>query len=122
MDIHIVIVLWTQYPNVPAGVTQWQREWGKVLSSEWDRKWRYDTIKDEKLLEKILSGKSDADIPFVGMCDLLIKLGFKEHIRGDHHIFLKEGIRGLINLQPEGSKGKAYQVRQVRKIIINYKL
>jgi hypothetical protein len=56
------------------------------------------------------------------MCHLLKEIGFKEHIRGDHHIFIKEGVREIINLQPENSKVKAYQVRQVRRIILNYKM
>jgi hypothetical protein len=64
----------------------------------------------------------DADIPFVGMCNLLKGLGFKEHIRGDHHIFKKDGIADIINLQPENSRVKAYQARQVRKIFISYKM
>ena len=76
----------------------------------------------EKLLNKILIGTSDANIPFAQLCQLLRKLGFEERIRGSHHIFFKEGIEEILNLQPKGSQAKAYQVQQVRTIIIKYQL
>ena len=49
-------------------------------------------------------------------------LGFDERIRGSHHIYSKEGIEEIVNLQPKGSRAKAYQVKQVRGIILKYKL
>jgi hypothetical protein len=53
---------------------------------------------------------------------LLLLLGFQERIRGDHHIYSKEGMVEIINLQPIGSMAKAYQVKQVRQIIVRYHL
>ena len=76
----------------------------------------------EKLLLRILSGQSDANIPFTEMCQLLRKLGFEERIRGSHHIFTKEGMEEILNLQPKGSKSKPYQVKQVRNLILKCKL
>ncbi len=76
----------------------------------------------EKLLFKILSGTSDANISFVDTCNLLKKFGFEERIRGDHHIFAKDNVEEILNLQPKGSKTKPYQVRQVRNLIVRYKL
>ena len=76
----------------------------------------------EKLLIKILRGASDAQIPFDQLCGLLIFLGFQERIRGDHHIFIHEGVVEIINIQPKGSHAKPYQVRQVRNIILKYRL
>jgi hypothetical protein len=52
----------------------------------------------DKLLEQILRGTSDANIPFAGLCKLLHKLGFEERIRGSHHIFTKEGVEEILNL------------------------
>ena len=78
--------------------------------------------KYDKLLIKVIRGLSDSNIPFHGLCNLLIIFGFKERIRGDHHIFSKEGVDEILNLQPLGSKSKAYQVKQVRNIILRYKL
>ena len=56
------------------------------------------------------------------MCQLLKKIGFDERIKGDHHIFTKNHIEEIINLQPKGSKSKPYQVKQVRNLILKYKL
>lgn len=78
--------------------------------------------RQEKLLAKILSGASDANISFSGVCQLLKVFGFDERIRGDHYIFTKDGIKEIINLQPKRSKAKPYQVKQVRNIILQYKL
>jgi len=44
------------------------------------------------------------------------------HIKGSHHIFSREGIDEIINLQPDGSKAKAYQVKQIRDIMVKYQL
>ena len=63
-----------------------------------------------------------ANIPFSQMCQLLKKLGFEERIRGSHHIFTKTGVEEIVNVQAKGSKAKAYQVKQVRNMIIKYKL
>lgn len=77
----------------------------------------------EKLLFRILRGTSDANRPFDGMRDLLRSLGFQERIRGSHHIFTKAGVEEILNLQPkDGGKVKSYQVKQVRQIIIKYRL
>ncbi len=76
----------------------------------------------EKLLEQVLSGRSDANIGFNDLRDLLRHLGFEERIRGSHHIFTSEGVEEILNLQPKGAKAKVYQVRQVRRAILKYGL
>ena len=78
--------------------------------------------KRNKILDKILRGTSDANIAFTDLCHLLILPGFDERIRGDHHIFTKNGVVEIVNLQPKGSHAKPYQVKQVRSIIVKYKL
>lgn len=78
--------------------------------------------KYDKLLDKILMGASDANIPFDDLRILLARLGFDERTRGSHHVFRREGVGEKLNLQQDGSKAKPYQVRQVRAIIINYHL
>jgi predicted RNA binding protein YcfA (HicA-like mRNA interferase family) len=50
------------------------------------------------------------------------KFGFDERIRGSHHIFTKDDVEEILNLQPKGSKSKPYQVKQVRNLILKYKL
>jgi hypothetical protein len=78
--------------------------------------------KYDKLLIQVLRGASDANIPFDGLCGLMRNLGFDERIRGSHHIYSREGVEEIVNLQPTGSRAKAYQVKQVRGIILKYKL
>jgi hypothetical protein len=75
-----------------------------------------------RLLLRILRGTSDANIPFDGLCRLLRRLGFAERIRGSHHIFTKEGVEEILNLQPKGRQAKPYQVKQVRGVILKYRL
>jgi hypothetical protein len=72
-----------------------------------------------KTLERILRGTSDANIGFEDLRVLLSHLGFAERIRGSHHIFSREGLAEILNLQPLGSKAKPYQVRQVRGVIVS---
>ncbi|MBK9247053.1 MAG: type II toxin-antitoxin system HicA family toxin [Ignavibacteria bacterium] len=76
-----------------------------------------------KTLLKILNGRNDSNIEFIDVVHLLFFLEFEERIKGSHHIFSKSGIVEIINLQPnENNKCKAYQVKQVRNIIVKYKL
>ena len=78
---------------------------------------------DKKTLDKILSGLADKNIRFQDLKKLLKDFGFSVRMKGDHHIFYKEGIEEIINLQPlRDGKAKAYQVKQVRAIILKYKL
>ena len=54
--------------------------------------------------------------------NLLKQLGFVERVRGDHHIFTKDGISEILNLHPKKHHAKAYQVKQVQNVILQYKL
>ncbi len=83
---------------------------------------RIEVSKYDRLLTRILSGSTDANIDFSDMCTLLIRLGFSERVRGSHHIFSKDGVDEILNLQPRESKAKPYQVKQVRSVIVKYKL
>jgi predicted RNA binding protein YcfA (HicA-like mRNA interferase family) len=76
----------------------------------------------DKVLERVLRGTADANIEFNDLCKLLESLGFKGRVRGSHHIYFKDGVEEIINLQPKGSQAKPYQVKQVRNIILKYKL
>lgn len=78
--------------------------------------------KRDTLLAQVLSGSSDANIPFDGLRGLLRGLGFDERIRGSHHIFTKTKVEEILNLQPKGRHAKAYQVKQVRTVIVKYRL
>ena len=78
--------------------------------------------KHEKLLITILRGTSDANISFKGLCSLLKHLKFDERVRGSHHIFTRGDVEEILNLQPKGAKAKPYQVKQVRGVLLKYKL
>lgn len=75
-----------------------------------------------KLYEHILMRRSDANVPFEALCALLRLLGFDERIKGDHHIFTQSGVEEILNLQPKNGKGKPYQIKQVREVILKYRL
>ena len=76
----------------------------------------------KELLQKILGGRSDSNIRFDDLRGLLRNLGFTERVRGSHHIFRREGVGERINLQRDDGHAKPYQVRQVRRVILNHKL
>ncbi|MFM7373198.1 MAG: type II toxin-antitoxin system HicA family toxin [Sphaerospermopsis kisseleviana] len=76
----------------------------------------------DTLLAKILSGASDTNISFEQLCQLLIKLGFDERIRGSHHSVTKEEGEEILNLQPKQGKAKTYQIKQVREVLLKYQL
>ncbi len=78
--------------------------------------------KIRKIRDKLLAGNADANIDFVDLCGLLQSYGFDERIKGSHHIFTKNGVDEILNLQSKGSKAKSYQVKQAREMILKYKL
>jgi len=78
--------------------------------------------KHGKLIAKVLSGRSDANIDFDELRRLLTHLGFIERVGGSHRVFVKAGVEDLVNIQREGRLAKPYQVRQVRNVITTYGL
>jgi predicted RNA binding protein YcfA (HicA-like mRNA interferase family) len=76
----------------------------------------------EKLVQRILSGRQDKSILFSEAVSLMQRLGFSMRIKGSHHIFSQENIEEIINLQPDGSKAKAYQIKQIRELMVKYQL
>ena len=63
-----------------------------------------------------------SDLSWKKLEDYFVRLGFAERIRGDHHIFTRDGVEEILNLQPRGPLAKAYQVKQVRNVIVHYRL
>jgi hypothetical protein len=76
----------------------------------------------ESFLVRVLRGSSDAGIRFDDLRALLRRLGFEERVTGGHHIFNREGVDEILNLQPRGSMAKPYQVKQVRRVLVRYRL
>lgn len=80
-------------------------------------------LRHRRVLTRILSGAADRNIRFDDLRRLLVALGFAQRVRGSHHIFTRQGVVEIINLQPrEGGMAKPYQVRQVRDLIVKYRL
>ena len=78
--------------------------------------------KADDLLTRILRARSDAAISFNELRTLLRRLGFTERVRGSHHIFTRDGVEEILNLQPRSRHAKPYQVKQVRGVIVKYRL
>lgn len=78
--------------------------------------------KYQKLFMQIMSGTQDSNISFADLQKILTLLGFTVRIKGDHFIYFKDGIEEIINIQPVGNKSKPYQVKQVRTIILKYRM
>jgi hypothetical protein len=80
--------------------------------------------KKDKLREKILSGEHDKGIDFEDLCGFAQHVGFKQRTGGKHGaIFYKAGIPAILNLQPrKDGAAKPYQVKQVREIVLFYRL
>ena len=80
-------------------------------------------VSRKKVLAKILSGTSDSNIEFNSLCGVLKSMDFQERIKGSHHIFYKERVAEILNIQKlSNGKAKNYQVKQVRQLILKYKL
>ena len=69
----------------------------------------------------LMSGQHDKNLDFAALCSLLLKLGFSQRIRGSHHIFARDGVAEIVNLQPAtGGNAKPYQIKQVRELLRKY--
>jgi hypothetical protein len=76
----------------------------------------------DKRIADLLGGRADANFDFDDLRDILLGFGFEERTRGSHHVFRRPGIEELLNLQRDGRNAKPYQVRQVRAVMLKYRL
>lgn len=77
---------------------------------------------NDKILQEIMGGFRDKGIRFTELQKILEALGFQCRVKGDHFIYYKEDVDEIINIQPDGNKAKPYQVKQIRNLILKYKL
>lgn len=75
-----------------------------------------------KTYDMVMDGKNDNNIRFNDFRNLILSYGFRERIRGDHYIYKRDDIIERINIQPDGNKAKAYQVKQIRMLFEKYGL
>ncbi|MBR3683929.1 MAG: type II toxin-antitoxin system HicA family toxin [Lachnospiraceae bacterium] len=74
-----------------------------------------------KTYEHIMQGH-DKNIRFTELCRTLKNANFYCRIKGDHHIFTRDDIPEIINIQPLGKMAKAYQVKQIRMLFEKYNI
>ena len=76
---------------------------------------------DTKVYSAVVSGNSDKNINFTDFRNLIIDLGFEfQRQEGSHRIYRHPTHRVNMNIQPDGSKAKGYQVKQLRVLIKKY--
>ncbi len=79
--------------------------------------------KVEKLVLKLLGGRSDRNFSFDELCYLIERAGFQRRSgSGSHRIYSKDGVAEIINVQPWDGQAKPYQVKQVRELLLKYKI
>ncbi len=78
----------------------------------------------DRFRQRLLSKQADNNIDFADLCHYVEMLGFVAHPDNDgsHNVYGREGVVEIINLQPDKSSAKSYQVRQVRNLIVKYDL
>ncbi len=77
---------------------------------------------NKKVYDAVMSGKSDNNIRFNDLRNLLESIGFGYRIKGDHFIYYYDDIPEIINIQPNGNNAKGYEVKQVRLMLKKYNL
>jgi predicted RNA binding protein YcfA (HicA-like mRNA interferase family) len=74
-----------------------------------------------RLLESLK--KNPKNIRFNKLCKIAEEFGFKfRGGKGSHRIYVKKGIKEMLNFQNVHGKAKPYQVRQLIKVIEKYNL
>ena len=67
--------------------------------------------------------RNPKNIRFNRLCNIAEEFGFKfRGGRGSHRIYVKKGIKEMLNFQNMHGKAKPYQVRQLIKVIEKYNL
>ena len=75
-----------------------------------------------RLLQRILQG-AHHNIAYSDLASLLSGFGFHEvRIRGSHHLFQHPLIPEQVNLQPQKGQAKAYEIREILRLIRRYNL
>jgi len=82
-----------------------------------------NNIMNSRVYQAVKSSQSDNNINYSDFQNLNTDLGFEfKRQNGSHAVYYHNGIGKFMNIQPDGSKAKGYQVRQLRGIIIAHGL
>lgn len=78
----------------------------------------------DKFRVQLIGAQADNSIDFDELCHYLELIGFalRPSRASSHHICTRDDVQEIVNLQPDGSKARAYQVEQVRELIRRYQL
>lgn len=74
----------------------------------------------DKDLNRILDGRYDQSVDFALLLTVLNRLGFSVRTVGSHTTATRSDVPVAIVIQPRGKLAKDYQVRQVRRVILEY--
>lgn len=75
-----------------------------------------------QLLARLLDGSLN-NLAFADMVNLVEGFGFRlRRTSASHHIFVREGIPELINLQDARGQAKPYQIRQFLRLVEKHNL
>lgn len=75
-----------------------------------------------KLLEKLIQGHVQ-NVSFKDFRNLVLGFGFSlDRIEGSHHLFTRDDIPDIVNLQERRGEAKPYQVREFVRLIERYNL
>ena len=118
LDMHGVDYAFHDYKT--AGIARERLErWAKKVG--WETSKEVSMVGEEKILERILDGRGA--VAFRDLERILRKLGFDlVRTRGSHHIYRHPKVPRHLNIQPIGTEAKPYQIKQLRDMIIEFKL
>lgn len=73
---------------------------------------------------RLIGGQADNNIDFDELCRYLelIRFALRPSRSSSHHIYTRDNVQEIVNPQPDGSKARAYQVKQVRELTQRYQL
>jgi predicted RNA binding protein YcfA (HicA-like mRNA interferase family) len=75
----------------------------------------------KRIYEKLKNNPKN--VRFEELCKAAEIFGFQfRGGRGSHRVYVREGVREILNFQNVNGKAKAYQVRQLLKVIEKYNL
>ena len=75
---------------------------------------------NNKIYDAVVGGVSDNNIKYTDLQNLIIDLGFEfRRQKGSHMMYHHKKVNAFMNIQKDGNKAKAYQVEQLRDIILN---
>ena len=74
--------------------------------------------KRDKDINRILDARNDGNIDFELLVRVLERLGYPVRTRGSHLAFRRLGVPVRLTLASHGKRAAPYQVRQVRRVIL----